>query len=316
MIQSLKLLPIILMMSLTLFAGVDVRTNIRYVTHQGSMEAVGAMMFEVSGDDFNAANRTNPQYLRISLLNNTALAHTLVGQGGQPINLALSTFDFTGTVSLNAPVDAVSIVRWRSGENEIWLKIVASSSSWLSISGNPAAPNDMNPVGFAVGDSVNNSLNRNQDAFNNGLANLAANTRNSGGIESTTVLADLSGSDLLPGGPMTALMNVDYSTYDHSSDVEGTTATAGNLLPLSMFGDTFVALVSLDAAWNTWMPYVSQGEQLSTNVNLLNKGSFASDAILKAYDTNGNLLESALVSVPANGRAVNAVSDQIGRAHV
>lgn len=108
-----------------------------------------------SSDEVAIASPTSPVFLRFHLENGVRLCQTLVDiesseLGHHPIHLALFKRN-QNDITIAANTSAVSIVRWREGESEIWLKFTQSSSQWLQGPGGFQAPNAMNDVQVCLG---------------------------------------------------------------------------------------------------------------------------------------------------------------------
>jgi len=86
-------------------------------------------------DDLGMVTAENPLYVRARFVEGFTLCQTLVdivdsASGHEPIYLALY-MNNQGDFEMNAGPGAVSIVRWRAGESEIWLKFSEPTSGWL-----------------------------------------------------------------------------------------------------------------------------------------------------------------------------------------
>lgn len=116
----------------------------------------GNFGFYIAGDDFPNASPESPVYMEISFGMGVVLSHTLVDQNGddsvnQPILLPLSYFGPYASVSVAAPAETFSIVRWVKGENTVWLRIASSSSEWLASETGFSAPDIDLPVHVDLG---------------------------------------------------------------------------------------------------------------------------------------------------------------------
>ena len=117
------------------FATVDIETTLRDIYYRGTCERAGSMTFRVEGDDFFEPFQDKPCFIRVKLDKGARLCETLVdirgpGKPHRPLYLAMKV-EGNGTRFLNASWDSVAIVRWRAGEDQIWLRIATSSSTWI-----------------------------------------------------------------------------------------------------------------------------------------------------------------------------------------
>lgn len=184
----------------------ETRTTINPVYIRGTCEQTGIMQFVVNPFELPAASPENPLYIRLLFEKEAILCDTLVwshsnNQGNltfDPIYLPIQIdgFSFKTNNLVSAPPDTVSIVRWKKGENQIWLKIQRPGSTWIKDS----VPRDLK---WTVGIAARTTWEQNQDRFQDGRANLPAATRNLEALDqahavSTLICADLLESTLFP----------------------------------------------------------------------------------------------------------------------
>jgi len=234
-------------------------TSITDIYYLGENERTGSVTFEVTEDDFADASESNPIYLRLAFFDGVELVKSRVNDHRGPISLAMKV---TGDPSalINAPADAVSIVRWRKGESIIWLKITASSSTWILQDGVPSAPSYDAPVVFTLGTSAKLSFQDNRTDFLAGRANLPGNfristsqndnesredARHRRGPASTFIDVDVSEAGLTTTGFSSLLqfdlMGFDSLTYGVETAQDPSEIILGDLMPLSFYGDFVVA---------------------------------------------------------------------------
>jgi hypothetical protein len=253
--------------STTVFANVDLRTTIRDVYVDGTCEETGNIRFVVNGDDFANASTAEPVYIRLRLDHGARLCKTLVwanllnpvDRTEIPIYLPMSFEEATLTDVLAAPPETVSIVRWKAGENEIWLRVQFPSGQWISRGGTPIAPSSTVRVRWTIGVSAQNSWATNFDSgdFALGRANLPAATREPVTMAatpdpdlavSTLICTDLSSSNLepLPAPGTLSELNFDPSSWDSTTEnvldaVSSTNIVLGRQLSTSFSDDRVIA---------------------------------------------------------------------------
>lgn len=246
-----------------IFAGINIRTNVHDVYYLGDSEQVGAIAVEINGDAFPTASPINPDYIRIRLLSDTVLAETLVdlpmaeSRLAEPIYLAGRILSNDLGIQANVPKEAIAIVRWRADENEIWLRIEQPSSEWVVDGGLPGPPTLDHRVDFLFGTKARNAWNLYIQDYNNGRANLPANTRwvsqsvdpqndSRGWAISTILCTDLSRATIQPFPSSGSELHVDIQAFDESTTGVITALNPGDIipgliLPASITGDSLVA---------------------------------------------------------------------------
>jgi len=215
-------LAITLIGTLPLFADVELEVSINDVDIRGKHQLVGATTQTVNDNDFTGASNETPIFLRFSVEQGITLSETQVDLTSddetlsRPIYLALELVGIDGDARINAPPDAVSIVRWVAGENEIWLAIESDSGTWI-IDGddNPRGPGSDIRVSFTFGISARSSYHDNGDAER---SNLPFNTRElepTGVADavSTMICLDLSRSTLATTG-IDAVVSYSFEAFE------------------------------------------------------------------------------------------------------
>lgn len=136
--------------------GVDVRTSVADVYHEGSCELLGSFTLAVTGNAFQSASPDNPIYIRFRINQANFWSRSLVDMrdstnvNASPINLCLSS---EGSLALNPalPAGAVQLVRFIKGEREGWIRVNYPTSSWLWDDGNTISPSAQNVVNISLG---------------------------------------------------------------------------------------------------------------------------------------------------------------------
>ncbi len=183
------------------FAELGLRTTIESMAYRAACEKSGRITFRVEDNAFAAASQDEPFYLRLRFDHGAVLCQTLVSEseGRAPILIpaALEADADTETSTLNLPADAVSIVRWKTGEPEIWLKITSSSSTWIRDGQNLNPPSPTRAVRFSIGVDSQTSLATNETLYQQQRANLPA-AQQQGAHVGTEMRFDLRDADWLP----------------------------------------------------------------------------------------------------------------------
>lgn len=171
------------------------------VARGASLEVVldGVELIDVSSE--------HPRYLRLRLPAPMRLQETLVGAGQDPINLAVSLFaPVSGMEQVIAPPTSVQIVRWRAGEDTVWVRFDTAFDGWLT--GLDDVNGSVPVVSFSLGLALGQSLEANLPAYQNQWANLPFNTRllQSGpdprNEAPTPLQIDLNGVQTMPGNAL------------------------------------------------------------------------------------------------------------------
>jgi hypothetical protein len=261
-LRKLWVLALLASVSTMVLATVDLRTTIRDVFVEGSCEETGNITFSVTGDDFSNASTLEPVYIRLRLDHGAKLCKTLVWANSinpvdrteLPIFLPMNFEDRTALDFIAAPAETVSIVRWKAGEDEIWLRVQFPSGQWISRGGTFLAPSSTVRVRWTMGISAFESWQQNEDDFlAPGLANLPSATRDVLGLTpddavSTLICVDLTGSNLepLPAPGEQSLLNFDPSAWDSSTQnvlgaVNSSQIILGRQLSTSFSDDRVIA---------------------------------------------------------------------------
>jgi len=244
------------------FATIDLRITVRDVYVDGTCEETGNITFSVTGDDFANASTMEPVYIRLRLDHNAVLCKTLVWSNAAnpvdrtelPIFLPLGFEERTSADFIAAPAETVSIVRWKKGENEIWLRVQFPTGQWIVRGATFLAPSSTVRVRWTIGISAFTSWTQNSANFLfPGLANLPSATRDVTGLTeddavSTLICVDLTNSNLqpLPEPEEFSALNFDPSAWDSTTlNVESATSasqiTLGRQLSTSFSNDRIIA---------------------------------------------------------------------------
>ncbi|MDJ0839337.1 MAG: hypothetical protein QNK37_22655 [Acidobacteriota bacterium] len=227
-----RFLPLFLLLFLStpLLADIESQTSINDVYNRGSSEFVGSITMTTTADDFPGVSPEAPAYIRITLADGATLAKTLVDSQSsiapynQPIFLAMELITMEPGLTIAAPLDTASIVRWVSGEDSIWICISRPTNTWLQREGVGAeAPSADHKVAFTIGVSARSSYWDNRDPD---ISNRPFNSRSTDGTDdpvlavSALLCLDLSQSTLTIDGA--------DSLLEFSAAAFGSAAATGN----------------------------------------------------------------------------------------
>ena len=144
-------------------ADITISESVRNVFYRGLRETVGSIFMRMDDDDFAGASPEAPIFIRIMLGNDASLSHTLVDLNSShpPLNQKVYLVVYLNSedenLRLTAPPNAIAIVRWVAGEDEIWLAVQSSSSSWIKEGEDFIAPNQVHEVSWLIGISASHS---------------------------------------------------------------------------------------------------------------------------------------------------------------
>lgn len=236
---------------------VRLETTVRDVFEDGICELTGQMRFRISGDVFPNATAEEPAYVRLRLSGGAVLCETLVdtqANNGSPIYLALRVLPVPHVdVQVVAPPDTLEIVRWKRGENEIWLKVTTETSRWIRYRESIGPPNTRDIVEFVLANSAVDSYTSNHNSFLESRANLAGNTRNPNNVgDFESVVDTFMGMDLTSFVlPTPSFIEFNADAFDHTTaGVETAEAqnqiVLGDLVPMQLAGDLQIARTQTD----------------------------------------------------------------------
>jgi len=172
-----------------LLAGVEMQTGSTTIVKDGTCQQIGFIKLVIDSDAFPHAQPRKPVYLRLRLDGGATLCDDLVPPGGKtvstemvgsqprPIFLALSLHTTKQGIKVVTPPETCSILRWKSGEPEIWLVVRHPTGEWLRGPDNLLRPPDREDVVvLTLGIDGAASATQNLQRFDAGRANLTSNT--------------------------------------------------------------------------------------------------------------------------------------------
>ncbi len=249
--RKMLLVTVCLLLSSRVFATVIYIESINDVFFRGSHELFGPLRMSSNGNDFVDASHENPIFLAMTFDKGAVLSHTLVDLAGddpdtnRPIFLPLVLHKSDEMPhELNAPPDTVAIVRWVAGEDTLWLRIQAASSTWVRIDSTTVGPPEPDyPVSWSIGISARLSW----SSFPGQSRNLPFATRNPDVLPdsfeqavSTLFCCDLAHSTLETSG-LDSHVNYDIIYFDRSAEVQPGEYVPGNMVDVPFAGDFSLA---------------------------------------------------------------------------
>ncbi|PIE89104.1 MAG: hypothetical protein CR997_13045 [Acidobacteria bacterium] len=200
--------------SLSIF-GIDVRTGIEDVHHEGCCEQIGNFTLVFTEDAFPDVSYENPSYIRFRILHAHGWARTLVDLRpdsnpdlADPINLAIRTSDSSHLAS-DLPPNAVQLVRLIKGEKDGWIRINVPTSLWLYKEGSHTSPNYDDKASLSLGIEGHFSVYPSSSTPSNGNE-----FQNSGELASTIFYANYENTPKFNAGDMDIL---DFISFDHKT---------------------------------------------------------------------------------------------------
>ncbi len=228
-----------------LIVNVDITTTRPNIDYRSYGQRAGTMTMTVNGHEFFEASPQTPVFVRIRLNKGARLAETLVDVEtalwrNEPIFLAMSLLADDDSI-LRAPAHTVSIVRWKQGEIEFWLRVQTTSSFWLEDSGNLYPPDINHRIQWTIGRSIEADRAYNEPLFAMGKANLRNNVRSLIPVP-TFLLLHTAFSILEPHPNVNSMMEFDAIGFDSQTSGVLTEEHSSGIL----FGDGVTANFSGD----------------------------------------------------------------------
>jgi hypothetical protein len=213
-----------------LYATIDLNITIRDVYVEGTCEETGIITMVVEADEFQDASTLEPVYIRLRLDHGAKLCKTLVWSNSanaanitfDPIFLPMRFDSFQLGDQMAALEETVAIVRWKRGENEIWLRVSTPTPTWIGVGAGTIAPTTEKRVSWTIGITAKRSWEINNPDFVAGKANLPSATRdvtdlNTTAAVSTLICVDLTDSNLepIPAPQEQSVLNFDPVSFDY-----------------------------------------------------------------------------------------------------
>lgn len=289
--KRLLVLALALMSVMPLMADIELSTSIEDLYYRGACEKAGSITMTVSENDFRGVTTAEPVYIRVTLDHQATLCQTLVNQASSnagindPIFLAMEVDTDSAAISLAAPAETVSIVRWVAGESAIWLRVQADSSFWLDVNGGATSPTIGLEVSWTFGISARSSYYALEPVaaqhknlpFNSkdGSVGLNPSIADFEESASTLICCNLTASNLTADGTSNSLLNFDPIAYDHEAE----TATVG------------VYRASNDTGINFTNDFtIARGKLRQCDVTIVGKAGYATTSLcIPAAGTNQNV---------------------------
>lgn len=308
--KRFKLTILTLICTLQALAGIDITGTFRPVESGRNLEVAGQLVMVVRGNDFVGASPTKPIYLALQLEHGLTLAQTRVSDEASVIHLASILDTDDPDASINMPANAISIVRWMSGENAIWLRVTSDSSTWVRQNGMPSAPNESAVISTHLGISAEQGA-KAELAWERGLAN-ARNHENLWGPVST-----LLGVNTMQAQPDTeGFYRFNCSAYDENTVVTGSFFAVGNALALDISTDGAIAQYTHQAD-GQWLYHITPGNALfTTTLTMVNMDYLEHATVAELYSSSGHLLEEVVLTAPTGSNLTATIQDWFQRGDI
>ncbi len=299
------------------WADIELSSSINDVYVKGTNELAGSISFRVTDNDFNGVSPESPVFIRLSLADGVRLAETRVDLTSEdaavnrPIYLAMALLNTAEGLSLIAPADSLSIVRYVAGERHIWLRVQSNSNNWILVGDTPQPPGEDTPATFTIGVSARQSF-MSLGGVNGSHRNLPFNTRDleaqaadTGLAVSTLLCFDLTESELQTSG-VESLIYFDSITFDQTAEVEPGVYQAGNDVGINFTADFTIGRAkdrACDTELNTELVALSlpaPPDALEDNPNDLGVAPLAAATVTfnlqAACQSGGLFLDTYLIS--------------------
>lgn len=219
--------------------GIEIRTNIQDVSHEGPSEQIGSFSLIIREGELPFATFDNPIYVRFRIVRAHGWSKTLVdqrvgsaSQAWDPINLAIRSEE-GDTLNPALPRNAIQLVRLIKGEKEGWIRINRSIDFWDDSA--PSGPSPSRSISVSVGISGTNSIRLDSSTPTNGNEYHLAET-----LASTILCANYKDT---PGFNVGDIDTLDFISFDGTTEgvEEGYSITNGANTGLTFSDDTDVA---------------------------------------------------------------------------
>ncbi len=279
----------------TAFSDIFGTVALRHIFYRGVSEPIGPITLSVAGNEFAGISPENPAYIRIGFDHGATLSETLVDLENTasvktPIFLKAVLNSSDQNATINVPEDAISIVRWRAGENSFWIKINEDSSFWIQSGAAFQPPSVEHRISFTIGLTV--AFMADLPPVAAGLANREFNARSDGAPASTELRVDMSQSDLLTSGDE-SLLNFDPGFFDAQTSGVATAEQImpGNALPILYTGGFCIGLARERLGAISFIyPWISNNNQFESLLIANNYGPRPSEIVLMARRADGTEL--------------------------
>jgi hypothetical protein len=297
-----------LMIAGSAFATIELRTLIRDIEIGDDDARAGDISMVMISNEFAGVTSGDTIYIRLRLNSGVVLSDTVVDltqNGGVPALLPVKLENSGTGATLQAPADAIRIVRWRAGEDQIWLEITDDAADWVVVGGVAGPPSTDHPVTWRIGQTQTESNDTFSTAFGAGEANLAAQERLDSSAFDAPLLVDLTNSSLQPAPAPPSMSLLIFDPVAFGGNVSGvqTSASTGGIntgsIQLILFSQDNVIGRAVGVSNKRWISHVPMvNGNFSARLILANGNFIAADVTLVAHDVDGNVLEQAAVNVP------------------
>ena len=263
---------------LLMVPGIDFDSSHSVVPQASENASLGDLIFQMDADDFSEASVATPIYIQIHFDNNVFLSNTVVDlENTVLLGIKMVFTPFTSWAdTINADPLSLDIVRWIEGENDIWFRVRTSSSMWINRlnMGTLYPVSSINPVTWAFGQTIAESLNFHSEAFLNGYSNLISNADGNSyptyNPVSTKVMVSLVDSTLTAGDPVSFSIWSGSATGVESAE-NPQQIIKGLPLAIQFSGDFITAIVAPVAFFPMIENWPSPGGTITDLIQILSE---------------------------------------------
>lgn len=232
-------------------ANVDLSTQPASIEVDSPIQRAGVIILSVTADDFAGPSAWPlPYFMRIRLNKDITFAHTVVGlereyDQAPPVYLPLCLESTAGS-TLAAPPHAVEVLRYRSGEDYLWLRVNSSSSTWVNRQGVLEPPTREEPVKFVLGLMADESEGQVLPYWETNRANLPFQQDGNGTARHVPLLVATEDSSMSMDSDDASRLRFDIICFHESQDI--TTGETrwdyqnGRDTPVNLSGDDLLGL--------------------------------------------------------------------------
>jgi hypothetical protein len=236
------------------------------------------IIFSVTADDFAEASEWAPPYfIRIRTDNDVMFAHTMVGlereyEQAPPVYLPLCLESTAGS-TLAAPPHTLELLRYRKGEDFLWLRVNSSASTWVNRQGVLGPPTQDEPVKFVLGWMADESERWVSTYLETNRANLPFQQSADGTARHVPLLVATEGSTLSIDPEDQSTLRFDVICFQESQGI--TTGESvweidhGRGTPVNFSGDSILAL-SIEPQRLVLSHLTPSSSPFETEIHLLN----------------------------------------------
>lgn len=199
-----------------------------------------------------------------------------------------------------APSDTLQIVRWRPGEDEIWMRVPYPCDEWLAREGEPVLPSEDHPVRFVLGLTGQASADLTRGLFERGKSNLPFNRDDQGQAADTCLFVDTRSSSFALDAVASTARELDVYFFGRDlvegvmTEADPTRIHRGLELPIPFVGDSVLAhAVPLGVRMLPHLP--KEGGGFHATLSISNLSGEPQPVALQFFRADGSQLDGQTV---------------------